>query len=39
VAGTTGLLVYLVTAIPRRDLRTWISIVRSTKTPLGPAAG
>jgi O-antigen/teichoic acid export membrane protein len=28
VAGTTGLLVYLVTAIPRNDLRLWIAAIR-----------
>jgi PST family polysaccharide transporter len=39
VAGTTGLLVYLATAIPRKDLRVWIAAVRSTKAPLNPAAG
>jgi O-antigen/teichoic acid export membrane protein len=38
VAGTTGLLAYLATAIPRTDLRTWIAAVRSAKTPLEPAA-
>jgi O-antigen/teichoic acid export membrane protein len=39
VAGTTGLLVYLMTAIPRKDLRTWISTARSSKAPLNPVAG
>jgi len=39
VAGTTGLLVYLTTAIPRKDLRTWISTARSSKAPLNPVAG
>jgi PST family polysaccharide transporter len=37
VAGTTGLLVYLVTAIPLNDLRVWISNIRSTKASLDPA--
>ena len=36
-AGTTGLLVYQVTAIPRKDLPAWISAVRSTKPRLDPA--
>jgi PST family polysaccharide transporter len=39
IAGTTGLLVYLVTAISREDLRVWISAIRSTKAPVDPAAG
>jgi O-antigen/teichoic acid export membrane protein len=37
VAGTTGLLVYLVTAIPRKDLRAWISAVRPAQPRLDPA--
>lgn len=39
LAGTAGLLVYLLTAIPRNDLRAWISAIRSTKTSLKPATG
>jgi PST family polysaccharide transporter len=41
VAGTGGLLAYVVTAVPRKDLRTWIAAVRSRKrlSPSHPAAG
>ncbi len=34
VAGTTGLLVYLLIAVPRADLRMWIAAARSSRTPL-----
>ncbi len=42
VAGTAGLAAYLVTAIPREDLRTWIAAIRARKPapavpPPGPA--
>ncbi len=41
VAGTGGLLVYVVTAVPREDLRTWIATIRSRKrlSPPDPATG
>ena len=39
VAGMAGLLVYLLTAIPRRELRLWIATRRSPKAPPEPAAG
>jgi O-antigen/teichoic acid export membrane protein len=35
--GTAGMLAYLLTAIPRRDLRDWIAAARRMRTPLEPA--
>jgi hypothetical protein len=37
VAGPLGLLVYLVSAIPRADLRAWITALRPRRAQLEPA--
>jgi hypothetical protein len=39
VAGTTGLLVYVMAAIPRKELQASVSVVRSTKARPYPATG
>lgn len=37
--GTGGLLAYVLTAVPRRDLRAWIGAARRARRPLEPASG
>ena len=36
IAGNAGLIVYLISAIPPKDLRAWLSAVRSTKATTSP---
>jgi O-antigen/teichoic acid export membrane protein len=39
ISGTAGLLAYLVTAIPRADLRVWLAGLRASRTPAAPVSG
>jgi PST family polysaccharide transporter len=37
VGGTGGMLAYLLTAVPRRDLREWLAAARRSRRPIEPA--
>jgi len=39
ISGTAGLLAYLVTAIPRADLKVWLAGLRAARTPSAPVPG
>jgi O-antigen/teichoic acid export membrane protein len=39
ISGTVGLLAYLVTAIPRSDLRVWLAGLRAARAPAEPVSG